>query len=222
MHLLLAEDEAALANWLVRALGQSNYRVDWVVDGRMVLRALRSTSYDALILDLGLPGRHGYDVLNDLRAADARLPILVLTAQTSLTHRVTSLNAGADDFVAKPFDVEELEARLLALVRRSRGHESPRFSCGALVYDAATKRFQLDGAALALTAREHAVLRALIERHGEPLSKQEIFEQVFPNGSDASVDAIEVLVHRLRKRLAAGSPRITTLRGLGYMLEAGQ
>ncbi len=220
MRILLAEDEAGLATWLTRALEQSDFRVDWVADGRMVRRAVRDTRYDALILDLGLPGLGGHEVLADLRAADQRMPILILTARDSLMERVSSLTEGADDFLAKPFELAELEARLVALIRRSRGSEHPRFACGPLSYDAGAKQFMLSHEALTLTPREHAVLRTLIQHSGQPLSKQEIVERVFSDEQDVSPDAIEVLVYRLRRRLEASPVRITTLRGLGYVLES--
>lgn len=219
MRILLAEDERELATWLVRALEQGGFQVDWVDDGRLVRRSLQATRYDALILDLGLPGLGGHEVLADLRAADQRLPVLVLTARDSLIERVGSLNEGADDFLAKPFQLPELEARLVALVRRARGSDQPRFACGPLSYDAGTKQFTLKHETLNLTPREHAVLRALIHRSGEPLSKQEIIERVFSDDQDVHPEVVEVLVHRLRKRLAASPVQITTLRGLGYVLE---
>lgn len=220
MKLLLAEDETALADWLVRALAQSGCAVDWVADGRLVRRALRAADYDALILDLGLPGIDGYDVLSDLRESGNGIPILVLTARDTLAERVATLRGGADDFLAKPFEVEELEARLLALVRRARGREVSRFSCGSLAYDAASKRFTLGGEALTLTGREHAVLRTLIQSSGEPLSKKEIVDKVFTDEPGFNPEAVEVIVHRLRKRLHASDAQVTTLRGLGYVLEA--
>lgn len=219
MRILLAEDERELATWLVRALEQSDFKVDWVDDGRMVRRSLQSTRYDALILDLGLPGVGGHDVLADLRAADHRLPVLILTARDSLMERVTTLHEGADDFLAKPFDVTELEARLIALIRRARGSDHPRFACGPLSYDSASKQFTLEHEVLVLTPREHGVLRTLIQRSGEPLSKLEITERVFSDDEDVSPEAIEVLVHRLRKRLGSSPVQIKTLRGLGYVLE---
>ena len=219
MRILLAEDERELANWLVRALQQSGFQVDWVDDGRMVRRCLKATRYDALVLDLGLPGVGGHDVLADLREADQRLPVLILTARDSLIERVSTLNEGADDFLAKPFELAELEARLTALIRRARGSEHARLACGPLTYDPATKQFTLGHEALALTPREHAVLRALIQHSGEPLTKQEILDRVFSDEQDVSPEAVEVLVHRLRKRLGAGPVQITTLRGLGYVLE---
>lgn len=220
MRILLAEDERELATWLVRALQQGDFQVDWVDDGRLVQRSLKLTRYDALILDLGLPGLGGHDVLADLRAADLRVPVLILTARDSLIERVSSLHEGADDFLAKPFELAELEARLIALIRRARGGDHARFACGPLSYDAAKKQFLLHHEALALTPREHGVLRALIQRSGEPLTKQEIIERVFSDEQDVQPEAVEVLVHRLRKRLAHSVVRITTLRGLGYLLEA--
>lgn len=219
MKLLLAEDEAALADWLVKTLAQSGCSVDWVADGRLVRRAMRTTAYDALILDLGLPGLDGHDVLADIREADNSLPILVLTARDTLAERVATLRGGADDFLAKPFEVEELEARLLALVRRAKGRDSARFACGSLGYDASAKRFTLGADTLVLTGREHAVLRTLIQSSGEPLSKRDIFDKVFTDDTEASPDAVEVIVHRLRKRLSGSDVQVTTLRGLGYVLE---
>ncbi len=219
MRILLAEDEIDLGNWLIKTLAQSDFQVDWVSDGRLVRRSLKATKYDALILDLGLPGLSGHDVLADLREADERLPVLILTARDSLMERVNCLHGGADDFLAKPFDVAELEARLVALIRRSRGQGHPRFACGPLGYDSASKQFRLQHDALTLTPREHAVLRALIQHPGEPLSKRELLERVFSDEQDVNPEAIEVLVHRLRKRLESSPVRITTLRGMGYLLE---
>ncbi len=221
MRILLAEDETELANWLVRALAQSGFQVDWVNDGRMVRVSLKATRYDALVLDLGLPGLDGHDVLANLREADHRLPVLVLTARNSLMERVSTLREGADDFLAKPFELAELEARLMALIRRARGSEHPRLACGPLSFDLNTKQFTLSYEVLALTPREHAALLALIGHSGEPLSKAEILARVFSDEQDVHPEAIEVLVHRLRKRLAASPVRISTLRGLGYVLESG-
>jgi two-component system, OmpR family, response regulator TctD len=220
MRILLVEDESELATWLVRAMALSGFVVDWVNEARLVGGALAQTRYDALVLDLGLPDRDGHTVLAELRRADERLPILILTARDSLIERVSTLHEGADDFLAKPFEVPELEARLLALIRRARGTDRPRFACGPLSYDGATRQFMLRDEALSLSPREHAVLRALIQRSGEPLSKREIMERVFSDEQDVQPEAIEVLVHRLRKRLEATAVRIVTLRGLGYVLEA--
>ena len=171
------------------------------------------------MLDLGLPGLDGHGVLQRLRERDQRLPALILTARDSLDERVRLLNAGADDFLAKPFELAELEARLHALVRRARGNEHPRLACGSLVYDGQRKQFTLQGAPLALSPRELAVLRVLVQRSGEPFSNQHILDRVFSDDEDVHPEAVEVFVHRLRKRLEGSDVRITTLRGLGYALE---
>jgi two-component system response regulator TctD len=220
MRVLLAEDEHTLGTWLCKALERANIHVDWVDDGRMADLALRTHDHDALILDLGLPGLDGHEVLARLRARDQRLPALILTARDSLAERVRSLNAGADDFLAKPFELAELEARLNALVRRARGTGHPRMACGPLAFDGATKQFTLGQDVLALSPREHAVLRVLIQRSGEPLSKQQIIERVFSDDQEVHPEAVEVFVYRLRKRLEHSGVRIVTLRGLGYALEA--
>ncbi len=219
MRLLLVEDERELAAWLIKALAQSGFVVDWIDDGRLVTRTLQSTGYDAMVLDLGLPGLDGHEVLAAVRALDLRLPVLILTARDSLMERVSSLHEGADDFLAKPFEVAELEARLTALVRRARGSEHPRFACGPLAYEPSLRQFLLAGQALTLTPREQAVLRVLIQHTGQPLSKAEILQRVFSDEQDVQPEAAEVLIYRLRKRLDGSTVHITTLRGLGYVLE---
>jgi two-component system response regulator TctD len=220
MHILLAEDEHALGEWLAKALEQSGHRVDWRDDGRLVEQALALGNYDALVLDLGLPGRSGSDVLRRLRAQDKRLPVLILTARDSLAERVNILNEGADDFLAKPFALAELEARLTALVRRARGSEYPRFACGPLSFDVVTRQFTLASESLSLSPREHALLKALIQRSGEPLSRQQIMDRIFNDEEDVQPSVVDVLVHRLRKRLDQRRVRIQTYRGLGYVLES--
>lgn len=219
MRILLAEDEHTLGIWLCKALEHAGIQVEWVDDGRLADRALQQRDHDALVLDLGLPGMDGNRVLQRLRERDQRLPALILTARDSLAERVGALNAGADDFLAKPFALAELEARLQALVRRARGVEHPRSACGPLVYDGARRQFMLDGEPLALSPREVGVLRALIQRSGEPLSKQQIIDRVFSDDENVHTEAVEVVVYRLRKRLEGSGVRIVTLRGLGYVLE---
>lgn len=210
-----------MAEWLCKALGQSGFRVDWLDDGALAQRSLdlHGHDYDVLVLDLGLPGRSGHDVLQDLRAADRRLPVLVLTARDSLAEKVNTLNEGADDFLAKPFALQELEARLLALIRRSRGIEHPRFRCGPLGFDAVSRQFTLAGERLQLPRREHALLQCLLQHSGEPMSRQQVVDRVFSEDDDILPSAVDVLVHRLRKRLANAGIRIATYRGLGYVLE---
>ncbi|WP_342129249.1 response regulator [Hydrogenophaga sp. OTU3427] len=220
MHILLAEDEPALGEWLSKALEQGGHRVDWRDDGRLVEQALASADHDVLVLDLGLPGRSGTEVLRRLREQDHRLPVLVLTARDSLSDRVNTLNLGADDFLPKPFELAELEARLTALVRRARGSEHPRLACGPLVFDAVTRQFSLGHDTLSLSPREHAMLKALIQRSGEPMSRQQVMERIFSDDEDVLSSAIDVLLHRLRKRLEHSGVRIHTYRGLGYVLES--
>lgn len=220
MRILLAEDEHALGEWLSKALAQSGHRVDWRDDGRLVEAALATGDHDVLVLDLGLPGRSGTEVLRRLRERDVRLPVLVLTARDSLSDRVNTLNLGADDFLPKPFELAELEARLTALVRRARGSEHPRLACGPLAFDTVKRQFTLGAETLQLSPREHALLDALILRVGEPLSRQQVMERVFSDDEDVLPSAIDVLVHRLRKRLEHSGVRIQTYRGLGYVLES--
>lgn len=219
MRILLAEDEPALAEWLLKSLEQAGFRVDWRDDGALALRELHAHDYDALVLDLGLPGRSGREVLTQLRREDIRLPVLVLTARDSLAERVNVLNEGADDFLAKPFALPELEARLTALVRRARGLEHPRFACGPLGFDGGRRLFTLNGEPIVLPRREHTLLRSLLVRAGEPLSRQQIIDRVFDLEDEVLPAAVDVIVHRLRKRLANAGVRISTYRGLGYVLE---
>lgn len=220
MRILLVEDEQALGTWLSKALEHAGIQVDWLDNGLLADRALQHGDYDALVLDLGLPSMDGRMVLQRLRERDQRLPTLILTAQDALDIRVAALHAGADDFLLKPFALAELEARLHALVRRARGSEHARHACGPLIYDSGRKQFQLAGQVLSLSPRELSVLRVLILRSGEPLSKAQILERVFSDDEDVHPEAVEVFIYRLRKRLDGKGVRIVTLRGLGYVLEA--
>jgi two-component system response regulator TctD len=219
MRILLVEDESELATWLIRALAQSDIAVEWTNDGLVAERILGVEEFDAVVLDLGLPGKSGHAVLSSLRARDNRVPVLILTARDSVQERVFSLHQGADDFLPKPFALAELEARLVALVRRSRGREHSRLACGPLVFDTQTKQFLLTGTALTLTPREHGMLSALIQRAGEPVSKEYLLNRVFLEGEEVNPEAVEVLVYRLRKKLAGAGVRVVTMRGFGYCLE---
>ena len=218
MRILLVEDEDELAAWLARALAQSGFVIERAADGVIAEAFLGSGEFDAVVLDLRLPRKDGFAVLADMRARDDRTPVLILTAQGALDERVRGLNAGADDFLTK---LSELEARLMALIRRSRGRAFPRLRCGPLEFDTGRKAFLLSGEPLSLTPREHAALSALLHKTGQPISKVHLFDKVFNLDSDSSPDAVEVVVHRLRKKLAGTGVQIVTVRGLGYMLEAG-
>ncbi|MBB3937095.1 response regulator [Aureimonas phyllosphaerae] len=220
MRILLVEDDPDLAVWLSRSLAQRGSVVEWEEDGRLAELRLKTDTFDAIVLDLGLPSLDGALLLRKLRAADDATPTLIVTARDDLSKRVELLHAGADDFLAKPFAVEELEARLVALVRRSHGRARGVYQCGALAFDQNAQRFTLDREPLALAPREHAILRELIQRVGEPLTKQQLLDRLVSTDSDLHLEAVEVMVHRLRRKLAGASVQIVTLRGLGYFLEA--
>lgn len=219
MRLLLVEDEGEMAAWLMRALAQSGFVPDHAPNARNAEALMAANVYDAIAMDLRLPDKHGLVLLREMRSRNDRTPVLLLTAQGALQDRVRGLNLGADDFLTKPFALEELEARLMALVRRSRDRLSPSLQCGSLSFDLESRAFTLNGVLLLLTPREHAALTALLARSGYPVDKAQLFEKVFSQDSDASPDAIEVVLHRLRKKLAGSDVRIVTVRGLGYMLE---
>ncbi|WP_151719770.1 response regulator [Gemmobacter serpentinus] len=220
MRILLVEDDVDLANWLSQSLAQRGCVVEWEDDGLMAERRLAGDDFDAVVIDLGLPSLDGAALLTRLRKSEDGIPALIVTARDSLVGRVALLNAGADDFLAKPFAVEELEARLAALVRRSHGRARGVYTCGGLVYDQAAQRFTLASETLALSPREHAVLATLIRRAGHPLSKQQILDRLVGHDSDLQLEAIEVIIHRLRRKLGEDKVQIVTLRGLGYLLEA--
>lgn len=220
MRVLLVEDEREMAAWLERALAQSGFLPEHAPDARTAEALLTASEYDAVIMDLRLPDKHGLVLLREMRNRGDVTPVLILTAQGALQDRVRGLNLGADDFLTKPFALEELEARLSALVRRSRGRQAPCMQCGSLVYDSESRAFGLDGVILHLTPREQAALSVLITRSGMPVEKSQLFNRVFEHDSDASLDAIEVVLHRLRKKLAGSDVHIVTVRGLGYMLES--
>jgi DNA-binding response OmpR family regulator len=219
MRILLAEDERELANWLVRALQQSGFQVDWVDDGRMVRRCLKATRYDALVLDLGLPGVGGHDVLSELREADQRLPVLILTARDSLIERVSTLNEGADDFLAKPFELAELEARVRALLRRANATAQPDLVHGRLRLDVAGRRLYCDDRPLELSARELGVVELLLMKEGRVVTRQQIADQLYGWEDESTSNAIEVFIYRLRKKLEPSGVDIRTVRGMGYLID---
>ncbi|WP_288505702.1 response regulator [uncultured Pseudomonas sp.] len=219
MRILLVEDHPPLAESVAQALKNAGLNVDLLNDGVVADLALQSESYALAILDVGLPRMDGFEVLARLRERGDRLPVLMLTARGEVKDRVQGLNLGADDYLAKPFELTELEARVKALLRRSVLGGDRQQRCGPLIYDLNTSRFTLGEEALSLTSREHAVLAALIARPGRVMSKEQLAAQVFGLDEEASPEAIEIYVHRLRKKLEAGAVRIVTFRGLGYLLE---
>ena len=220
MRVLLAEDDTVLADALCRSLRKAGYAVDWVTTGSDADSALVAQAYDLLILDLGLPRMPGMEVLTRLRGRETQVPVLILTAADSVEQRVRGLDLGADDFMAKPFALSELEARVRALVRRSMGAGSSLVRLGELVYDQGGRTATLHGLALELSARETGLLEVLLQRVGRLVSKEQIVDHLCGWGDEVSHNAIEVYMHRLRRKLEIGdSVRIATVRGLGYCLE---
>ena len=219
MRILIAEDDAILADGLQRALRQSGYAVDWVGDGVEADAAVDANEFDLLILDLGLPRRSGLEVLKRLRAKDSHLPVLILTALDGVNDRVRGLDLGADDYLAKPFELAELEARVRALTRRGMSGGTTLVKHGALSFDQVGRMARLNGEPLELSARELSLLEIFLQRTGRLVSKDQLVDHLCEWGEEVSANAIEVYVHRLRKKLENGGVRIVTVRGLGYSLE---
>jgi len=219
MKILLVEDNRKLSEWLARTLRADKYTVECAFDGGDADHLLNCETYDLVILDLALPGLDGRDVLKRLRARNNPVPVLILTAFSGTRDRVEGLDFGADDYVAKPFEVHELEARIRALLRRSNQKENPVIACGSLVYDSNSQSFSLGGTPLSLTRREHALLEILIMKSGKTVSKKALADSLFSFDEDVNPEAIEIYIHRVRKKLEAGDAVIVTLRGLGYLLK---
>jgi len=219
MRILIAEDDHLLADALTQSLRQSSYAVDAVSDGIAADTALLSQEFDLLILDLGLPRLSGLDVLQRLRQKNAQLPVLILTAADSVEQRVRGLDLGADDYMAKPFSLSELEARVRALTRRGAGGGATIVRHGRLLFDQTGRVAFVDDKALELSAREVSLLEILLTRAGRMVNKSQIVDHLCQWGEEVSSNAIEVYVHRLRKKLEPSGVRIATVRGLGYCLQ---
>ena len=222
MRILIAEDDSILTDGLTRSLRQSGYAVDAVSDGIAADAALMAQEFDLLILDLGLPRMSGLEVLSILRARQSRLPVLILTAADSVEQRVKGLDQGADDYMAKPFSLSELEARVRALARRGAGGGSTILRHGKLEFDQTGRVALVNQQTLDLSAREVSLLEILLTRSGRMVSKTQIVDHLCEWGEEVSSNAIEVYVHRLRKKLEDSGIKITTVRGLGYCLEREQ
>ena len=216
MRLLLVEDDALLGDGIRAGLMLSAYAVDWVRDGEMARRALLDHEYDACVLDLGLPKRDGLSVLKELRQRGSQMPVLILTARDSREDKISGLDHGADDYLTKPFDLAELQARLRALLRRAGGVASPLLSHGDVSLDPATKRVTLQGQEIQLSAREYALLLDLLNHPKHVRTRAQLEESLYAWGDEAGSNTVEVFVHHLRKKL--GSDFIRTVRGLGYQL----
>jgi two-component system OmpR family response regulator len=219
MRILIAEDDAVLADGLTRSLRQSGYSVDCVNDGAAADAALTTGQFDLLILDVGLPKLTGFEILKRLRGRDSQVPVLILTALDGVDDRVRGLDLGADDYLAKPFKLAELEARVRALTRRGNAAGSAVLKQGDLTLDQLGKTAELRGKALELSARELALLEIFMQRPGRMVNKEQIVDLLCQWGEEVSTNAVEVYIHRLRKKLEPGDVRIATVRGLGYCLE---
>ena len=216
MRVLLVEDDRMIGEALLDALRRQGYAADWVRDGPMAEAAAQAQAYDLIVLDLGLPGRDGLSVLRTLRNGGTRTPVLVATARDAVADRIAGLDAGADDYVLKPFDVDELLARARALIRRSAGRGEPVFTHKGLSLNPATREASLDGQAVALSSREWAVLEPMLLRPGVVFSRKQLEEKLYGWKEDISSNAVEVYIHGLRRKL--GADLIRTVRGLGYVV----
>jgi two-component system response regulator TctD len=218
MRILIVEDDRRLADQLAKALRREKYAVDCVHDGSDAQHVLATHDYALVILDLALPQLDGLAVIRDLRARSDAVPVIILTATDTVESRVAGLDIGADDYLTKPFNIRELEARIRAHLRRANRRTDNRICCGALTFDSTARRFELGGEPLVLTAREHSVLELLIVRAGATVSKFVLTTAVFGFNDEANPNAIEIYVHRVRKKLAGSNVGIVTLRGMGYTL----
>ncbi len=216
MRILVVEDEPTLRAQLMQAIGTAGHTVEGAADGREAHHLGDVEDFDAVVLDLGLPQLDGLSVLRRWRAAGRNMPVLVLTARGSWQEKVEGMDAGADDYLAKPFHMEELLARLRALLRRRGEHASAQWRCGPIRLDTRQARVQVDGQPLVLTSHEFKLLSLLMQRKGEVLSRSELSEHIYAQDSDRDSNTIEVFVGRLRKKLPEGC--IETVRGLGYRL----
>jgi DNA-binding response OmpR family regulator len=216
MRLLLVEDDGMVGQAVREGLRQDGFSIDWVQDGTAAETALRTEPYDCLLLDLGLPKKSGLDVLRGLRARRNAIPVVVITARDAVPDRIAGLDAGADDYVVKPFDLEEVAARVRAVVRRRQGRGEPEIEHRGLVLKPATRQAEFRGAPLQLSRREFAVLEALAARPGSILSRQQLEQHVYGWGEEVESNAVEVFVHSIRKKL--GPDYIVTVRGAGYMV----
>lgn len=216
MRLLVIEDDLMIGESLHRALRADGYAVDWLRDGNDAMAALKdNTPYDFVLLDLGLPGMSGIDVLKSLRRAHNDVPVMILTARDDIDDRVQGLDNGADDYLVKPFSLQELEARMRAVMRRKTGRSEPGIQCGALLLNPITKELSYGDITSQLSAREYAIMHALMERPGSVLSRAQLEERLYGWNEEVGSNAVEVHIHQIRKKY--GKDVIRNIRGMGYM-----
>lgn len=216
MRLLLVEDDSMIGESVRQGLRQDGFTVDWVQDGRAAELALRNEVYDLLVLDLGLPKKDGLDVLKTLRLRGNRIPVLILTARDTVADRVKGLDSGADDYLVKPFDLDELAARIRALLRRQSGRADPAIQFGDLLLNPATHEVTFQGQPLSLSAREFSLLEVFLDRPGAVLSREQLEEKLYGWGEEVESNTVEVYIHALRRKL--GQDFIKNVRGVGYMV----
>ncbi len=219
VRILLVEDDAQLAHALSQALRQSEYAVDWIGDGQRANSVLKTENYDLVVLDLMLPGLDGLHVLQHLRTRGTETPVLIITAHGSVSTCVEGLDLGADDYIEKPFEVAELEARMRALLRRSQGRATGQITFGPIMLDTNARQAVVNGDPIALPRRELCLLEILLIRASKVTSKEVIAAQMFSFDDEAGPNAIEIYVSRLRKKLAGCDVSIRTIRGLGYLID---
>ncbi len=219
MRVLIVEDDPLLGDALAAGLKQRGFQADWVQDGRDAQAAIRVEPFAAVVLDLGLPGLGGIELLRGERARGNKVPVLILTARDAVQDRIAGLDSGADDYVVKPTDLDELAARLRALVRRSKGEPAPVLQIGQVVLDPAARMVTLDGQAMDLPPREFTLLQELMLNAGRVLSREQLEERMYRWGDEVESNAVEVHVHHLRRKL--GAQIVKTIRGVGYMMPRG-
>jgi len=219
MRLLLVEDDLMIGESVLDLLRDEGYAVDWVKDGEMADTALDAQNYDLMLLDLGLPRRDGLAVLQRLRARKDRTPVLIATARDAVAQRVEGLNLGADDYIVKPYELDELLARIRALIRRAAGRAEPAYEHLGITIDPVTREVTVDGQPVVLSAREWSVLQLLLARPGVVLSRKQLEEKLYSWKDAVNSNAVEVYIHGLRKKLGTGL--IQNVRGVGYMIPRG-
>jgi len=220
MRMLLVEDDMMIGESLRKGLRREGHAVDWIRDGAAAEVALATEQYELVLLDLGLPRRDGFQVLEGLRGRRSRVPVLILTARDAVSERVKGLDLGADDYLVKPFSLEELAARIRAVMRRHAGRAESVVSHGAFTLDPSTRKVTYRGRPVAVSAREFSLLQALLDRPGVPLSRPQLEERLYGWGEEIASNAVEVHVHNLRKKLGEGA--IRTVHGVGYAVEGGE
>ncbi|MBC7502455.1 MAG: response regulator transcription factor [Herminiimonas sp.] len=220
MRILLAEDDRMIGDAVRTSLRQEGYIIDWVCDGNLAEAALLHDHFDLALLDLGLPGKDGIDVLRNVRSHKQSLPVIIITARDGIDARIKGLDAGADDYVVKPFDIDELAARIRSTLRRSAGHAEPEMELHGVRINPATREVKRDGKPVVLSGREYALVEALILRPGAILSRAQLEERMYGWGDEVESNAVEVHIHAVRRKL--GADFIQNMRGVGYFIRKAE